>query len=267
MSNELDIRNLVFHKNEYTNCFLISCIKYTWKFVLNKNLHIIYLFNTKLFGKRRIILDNKEIYNKSVFTCNFTISFPVEFYNITISQKETFYILKINGISFSKILNDLKLQKFIILENDYKAKQEEKKKRAIQKRKNKILLNAIKNFGKKENDTYEINLNDDEDDKTIDQSFELNEKDLDIINKYINDNNDINKNESNKFENRKKEKNNIKKFKPNEKINHNDYSFNNMIDNDVFGHNSIISGDIESTNFNRSYHESTSKRNKDQKNG
>ena len=258
MSDEIDIRNLIFHKNEYKNCFLISCVKYTWKFILNNNSHIIYLFYIKLFGKRQIFIDNKKIYDKRKFTFNFQISFPVEFYNITICQKENCYILKINDISFNKILNDLKLKKFNILEDNYKIKQEEKKKKRLQKRKNKILLNTIKNFGKKK-DAYEINLNkenkEEDDSQTVYQSFEINEKDLDTINKFKNvkingtDNNNNSKDNNDKSERKHG-------FKPNEKNKYNIYkntenSFNDMIDYGLLGNDSIISGDIGSTNIYR----------------
>ena len=259
MSDEIDIRNLIFHKIEYTNCFLISCIKYTWKFILNNNSNIIYLFYIKLFGKRQIFIDNKKIYNKRKFTFNFQISFPVEFYNITICQKENCYILKINDISFNKIFNDLKLKKFNILEDNYKIKKEEKKKKRLQKRKNKILLNTIKNFGKKK-DAYEINLNkenkEEDDSQTVYQSFEINEKDLDTINKFKNvkingtDNNNNNSKDNNDKSERKHG------FKPNEKNKYNIYkntenSFNDMIDYGLLGNDSIISGDIGSTNIYR----------------
>ena len=278
MSNELDIRNLVFHKNEFTNCFLISCVKYTWKFNLNNKTHIIFLFYIKLFGKRQIFLDNKKIYDKSKFTYNFIFSFPVEYCNIiTICQKENCYILKINDISFNKILNDLKIKKFNILEDNYKIKQEEKKKKRLQKLKNKILLETVKNFGKKQKDVVEINLNneknDEDDSKTIHQSFEINEKDLDTLNKLNNFNNNKNtKNNNNKNnkkdKTKKKDEKRNKKFKPKEKKNHNIYknmetSYVDMIDYDLLGYDSIISGENGSTNIYESKNSSSSKQNKD----
>ena len=277
MSNELDIRNLVFHKNEFTNCFLISCVKYTWKFNLNNKTHIIFLFYIKLFGKRQIFLDNKKIYDKSKFTYNFIFSFPVEYYNITICQKENCYILKINDISFNKILNDLKIKKFNILEDNYKIKQEEKKKKRLQKLKNKILLETVKNFGKKQKDVVEINLNneknDEDDSKTIHQSFEINEKDLDTLNKLNNFNNNKNTKNNNNKDNKKdktkkKDEKRNKKFKPKEKKNHNIYknmetSYVDMIDYDLLGYDSIISGENGSTNIYESKNSSSSKQNKD----
>ena len=266
MSNEIDIRNLIFHKNEYKNCFLISCIKYTWKFILNNNSHTIYLFYIKLFGKRQIFIDNKKIFDKRKFTCNFQISFPVEFYNITICQKENCFILKINDISFNKLLNDLKLKKFNILEDNYKMKQEEEKKRRLQKRKHKILLNTIKNFGKKK-DSYEINLNnenkEEDNSQTIYQSFEINEKDLDTLNKFNNNKINGKYNNNHKDDNDKSERKN--KFKPKEKNKYNIYknmenSYNDMIDYELLGNDSIISGNIGSTNI---YRNNSTKQNKD----
>jgi len=270
MSNELDIRNLVFHKNEFTNCFLISCVKYTWKFNLNNKTHIIFLFYIKLFGKRQIFLDNKKIYDKSKFTYNFIFSFPVEYCNITICQKENCYILKINDISFNKILNDLKIKKFNILEDNYKIKQEEKKKKRLQKLKNKILLETVKNFEKKEKKVVKKNEKNEEDDsKTIHQSFEINEKDLDTLNKLNNFNNNINKknnNGNNKDKKNKKDKKRKKKFKPNEKKNiykNMENSYSDMIDYDSLVYESIISGDNRSTDICQNNNSNSSKYHKD----
>ena len=274
MSNELDIRNLVFHKNEYTNCFLISCIKYTWKFNLNNKTHIIFLFFTKLFGKRQIFLDSKKIYDKTKFTYNFKICFPVEYYNVTICQKDDCYILKINDISFNKILNDLKIKKFNILEDNYKIKQEEKKKKRLQKLKNKILLETVKNFEKEEKNVVKKNLNkneknEEDDSKTIHQSFEINEKDLDTLNKLNNFNNNINKknnNGNNKDKKNKKDKKRKKKFKPNEKKNiykNMENSYSDMIDYDSLVYESIISGDNRSTDICQNNNSNSSKYHKD----
>ena len=221
MSYNINIKKLEFFKDEYTNCFFVSNIKYTWKFILDNKQRTVILLYTKLFGKRIIYLDNKEIYNSSKYTYNFNISFPIEFYNITITQKDYFYTLKINNISFNNIMNDLKLKKFNILEDTYKEKQKQKKLKRLKKRKNRILLNAINNFNKKDI-THTINLggdensknkinrtnteivnslnkldaesNNDEDDdsRTIHQSFEINDKTLAMINNISNSNNNIN---------------------------------------------------------------------------
>ena len=59
----------------------------------------------------------------------FSFSFPFEFHNIAITQKDYFYTLKINNISFSNLLNDIKLKKFNILKDKYKEKQKEKTKK------------------------------------------------------------------------------------------------------------------------------------------
>ena len=265
MSNELNIRNLSFLKNEYTDCcFLFSCIKYTWKFVVNNNSHTIFLFYKKFLGKRQIFLDNKKIYSKNIFTNDFCLSFPVEYINITILQKENYFIMKINDISFNKILNDIKLKKFSILENDYKIKQEKKKQKILQKRKNKILLKTIKNIDKiKINcdiNNFDKNNNNnikDDDSKTIHQSFEINQNDLELINKYNANNNDK------KGNNNKKINKNIKnKYNIYENI---DSSMNDMIefdlerDDDVL-HNNNSSENIGGTNI---YRNNNNKKNKD----
>ena len=188
MSYNLNIRKLEFFKDEYKNCIFISNIKYTWQFILDNKPRTVILIYIKFFGKRVIYLDNKQIYNSSKYTYNFNVSFPIEFHNITITQKDYFYTLKINNISFNNILNDLKLKKFNILEDTYKEKQKEKKLKKLKKRKNRLLLEAINNFNKKDK-IHEINLsqderkskkeekeeesNEDEDSNTIHQSFEI----------------------------------------------------------------------------------------------
>ena len=210
MSYNLNIRKLEFFKDEYKNCIFISNIKYTWQFILDNKPRTVILIYTKFFGKRVIYLDNKQIYNSSKYTYNFNFSFPIEFHNITITQKDYFYTLKINNISFNNILNDLKLKKFNILEDTYKEKQKEKKLKQLKKRKNRLLLEAINNFNKKDK-IHEINLsqdekkskkeekeekeeesNEDEDSNTIHQSFEIHRKISSIINNGLNNINNIN---------------------------------------------------------------------------
>ena len=220
------------------------------------------MFYIRFFGKRQIILDDKNIYNKKKFTDNFSISFPVEFYNITICQKEKYFILKINDISFNKILNDQKLRKFNILEDNYKMEKEEKRKRKLQKRKNKILLNTLKKLIKEEKKNNIIDLNrekeEEDESKTIYQSFEINENNFDELNKY---------NKNNKFDDSKTERKNKKNFMMKEKK---DYisnkkvesSFNTMINYDLFGNDSHISGDLGSTDIYRYNFDSSSKSNK-----
>lgn len=212
MSYNLNIRKLEFFKDEFKNCIFISNIKYTWQFILDNKPRTVILIYTKFFGKRVIYLDNKQIYNSSKYTYNFTVSFPIEFHNITITQKDYFYTLKINNISFSNILNDLKLKKFNILEDTYKEKQKEKKLKKLKKRKNRLLLEAINNFNKKDK-IHEINLsqdeknkksneesnenikdNEDEDEDTIHQSFEIHQKISSMISNGLYNINNINNN-------------------------------------------------------------------------
>ena len=228
MSDDINIKKLEFFKEEYKNCFFITSIKYVWKFILDNKQHIVILLYTNLLGKRKIYLDKKEIYNSSKFIYDFNLSFPIEYYNITISQKDYFYTLKINNISFHNILNNLKLQKFNILEDDYKEKQRQKLLKRLNKRKNKLLLKALKDLNKKEN-KKEINLNkieklkngletideeiintsnklqddsnNEDDSKTIHQSFEMNENTLAMLDNIKNINNISNINNKNNIDN------------------------------------------------------------------
>ena len=242
MSYNINIKNLEYLREEFTNCIFISCKKYAWQFILDNKPHKVVLLYTKLFGKRIIYLDDKEIYNSNKYTSKFHLSFPIEFYNITIIQKNYFYSLKINNISFNNLLNDLKLKQFNILEDMYKEKQKEKKLRQLQKRKNKILQKTIDNLYKKEklekyylekykkengleiineeiintsNKFKEESINED-DSKTIHDSFEMHEKAFSELDNKLNNiyKNNLNKNnKDNGNDNNNEDKNKVFKKK------------------------------------------------------
>ena len=285
MSYDINIKKLEYFRDEFSNCFFITNIKYTWKFILDNKPHIVILLNTKLLGKRKVYLDNKEIYNSRKYSNNFNFSFPLEFYNITIAQKDYYYILKINNISFSNILNDLKLKKFNILEDIYKERR--KREKLKKKRLKNIILrkswsnsskneNILENQNKKDNGSESINeenintsnkfkedsINED-DSKTIHESFEMHRKAFDMLDKNLNNinNNDkmsyktiSNKKEKKEDKNYHKKKKSLKSFKskrkkecfkPNEKIQYKTYenvnsSLNEMINIDLLNetHNS-----------------------------
>ena len=281
MSYDINIKNLEFLREEFTNCFFISSKKYTWQFVLENKPHKVVLLYTKLLGKRIIYLDDKEIYNSRKYTYKFILSFPIGFYNITITQKEYFYILKINNISFYNILNDLKLKKFNILEEKYKEKQKEEKLRQLQKRKNQILEKTIKELIRKEklakyylekqkkengleiineeiintsNKFKEESINDDS--KTIHDSFEMHEKAFSVLDNKINNvyknnlskNNNNDNHDKNKIFKKKKSFKSFRKdkFKPSEKIKNKTYeninsSANEIIDVDIMEDDNINS--------------------------
>jgi hypothetical protein len=248
MIDGINIKKLEFYQKEISHCFFITSIKYTWKFILDNKQRLITLLYTKILGKRIIYLDDKKILDERKYIKDFIISFPIEYYNITILQREKGYVLKINNISFNHILDKLKLQKFNILEKKYKQKQYEIRIKQLQKRKNKILLKTIKDFNSNKDNMYIINLNDDEngmtnentkedidnhldDSKTLQQSFELSEKTLNILKKE--GKNEINKKNNHddkiKSERVKKKKS---KIKLDDKTNS---SLNEMIDTDLFG--------------------------------
>ena len=304
MSYSLNIKKLEFFRNEFKYCFFITNIKYNWKFTLDNKPHLISLLYKKLFGKRIIYLDNKEIYNARKYTSNFNISFPVEFYNITIKQKNYFYVLKINNISFSNLVNEFKLKKYNILEEKYKEEERKKKMKKLNKRKNRILEATLNNLNRTEkirkitekrmkngletiheeaintsNKLKDESFNED-DSKTIHESFEMHKKAFDMLDNINNDNinndnvkNDLedkkgNNNKQNFSNQKKKSVGSLKKFlkkdklKPNEKAKYKTFdnvnsSLNEMIDIDILDetHNSeeinndtIFRNNIFSTN-------------------
>ena len=192
MSSNINIKNLQFSKEKFDNCFFFSTVKYIWKFTLDETSHNVTLIYCSMLGKRQIILDTKEIFKSRKYTHNFEMNFPIETHNITVAQKEDYYILKIDNISFNNLANEKKLQKFNIIEKNYN---EIKKEKQLRRKKKKILKNIEKSFNKQLEKMHEVSLNDDEDEedeKTIKESLRI----PDGMNN-LNENNDIDEKKKN----------------------------------------------------------------------
>ena len=186
MSYNIDIKNLQFSKEKFETCFFFTTVKYIWKFTLDNSSHNVTLFYCSMLGKRQIFLNNKEIFKSFKYTHNFEINFPIEVHNMTLIQKNDYYILKIDNISFNTLSNEKKLQKFNIIEQNYN---EIKKEKQLRRRKNKILKNMANSFNKQLEKMHEVSLNDDEEDeKTIKQSLRLPDETLDLSENNDSDN-------------------------------------------------------------------------------
>ena len=116
---DINIKNLIFNKEEKGFFFSKSYLIYTWKFKLDDVNRIITLAHSKIKGKRVITLDNKQICLFRKYTYNFSYEFPIDTHTISINEINEGYVLKIDGMNFQKLVNQEKLQKFSILRDEY----------------------------------------------------------------------------------------------------------------------------------------------------
>ena len=125
-NRELDIKNLKFTSEDTGSFFSKTYTEYNWKFTLDGIQRTIALYHSKILGRRTIYLGNQEICRYQRYTYNFHYSFPIEVHTISITQSDDTYILKIDDISFNKLLNEQKLRRFNILKETFLEKEKEK---------------------------------------------------------------------------------------------------------------------------------------------
>ena len=131
-NQDIDIKNLQFTSEDIGSFFSKSYTEYIWKFDLDGVKRTITLKHSKLLGTRIIHLGKQQICKYRKYTYNFKYSFSIDIHNISITQSDGTYILKIDEIPFNKLLNEQKLRRFNIiketfLEND-KGKKNKKRK-------------------------------------------------------------------------------------------------------------------------------------------
>ena len=131
-NQDIDIKNLQFSSEDIGSFFSKSYTEYIWKFDLDGVKRTITLKHSKLLGTRIIHLGKQQICKYRKYTYNFKYSFSIDIHNISITQSDGTYILKIDEIPFNKLLNEQKLRRFNIiketfLEND-KGKKNKKRK-------------------------------------------------------------------------------------------------------------------------------------------
>jgi len=116
---DLDIKNLSFSSEDTGYFFAKSKSEYIWKFNLDKVSRKILLEHSRIKGKRVIYLDDKEICKFMKYTYNFTYSFSIDKHIIQINQDGDNYLLKIDGVSFKKLENQQKLERYNIIREEY----------------------------------------------------------------------------------------------------------------------------------------------------
>ena len=131
-NQDINIKNLQFSSEDIGSLFSKSYTEYIWKFDLDGVKRTITLKHSKLLGTRIIFLGNQQICKYRKYTYNFRYTFSIDIHNISITQSDGTYILKIDEIPFNKLLNEQKLRRFNIiketfLEND-KGKKNKKRK-------------------------------------------------------------------------------------------------------------------------------------------
>ena len=115
----MNIRNLSSNVEEVGGFFAKSKLVYTWKFTLDDIKREIILEHSRLKGKRRIVLDNKELCRYMKYTYNFSYSFSIDKHNVSIQQVSQGYELRIEGITFATLLNRQKLARYNVIREEF----------------------------------------------------------------------------------------------------------------------------------------------------
>ena len=121
-NHDLDIKNLHFTSEDTGSLFTKTYSEYKWKFTLDGIVRNLSLYHSKILGRRTIYLGDREICRYQRYTYNFHFSFPLDVHTISITQNEDTYILKIDGVSFNKLLNEQKLNRFNIIREIFSDK-------------------------------------------------------------------------------------------------------------------------------------------------
>lgn len=210
-SGDFTVKNLRYSEEDVGTFFPKSKTIFTWKFTLDGVPRTVILEHSRLKGKRRVILDNKDLVNYLKYTYNFTYHFTIDKYNLDIIQDGNKYILKIEGITFQKLLNQQKLERFNVIREEYlkdhpiirlpDPKEIERLKEETQKRALSVnpemniqdVLNGVERFRPIKEENALIDEEEDEkekeDEKEEDNANENNDKDNDNNNNNNNDNN------------------------------------------------------------------------------
>ena len=120
MSELLEINHLSFSINETGKLIPSSQITYTWKFYLDQQYRIIKLIHSKIKGKRKVFFNDLLLCIYRKYTFNFKYEFLCDKHLININQiGRNYYNLTIDGISFKKLENIQKLNRYNIIRDEY----------------------------------------------------------------------------------------------------------------------------------------------------
>ena len=217
MSELLEINHLSFTIDETGKLIPSSQITYTWKFYLDQQYRIIKLIHSKIKGKRKVFFNDLLLCIYRKYTFNFKYEFLCDKHLININQiGRNYYNLTIDGISFKKLENIQKLNRYNIIRDEYikenplnltksvkeLMKEEEEEKNNRKKKEE----NEIVEFMNKKYKNFEENI-EEEDEKENDfeeKNYEINNNKNNIIN--FTDNNNNNNNEEDENSNNNSEK-------------------------------------------------------------
>ena len=218
MSELLEINHLSFTIDETGKLIPSSQITYTWKFYLYQQYRIIKLIHSKIKGKRKVFFNNLLLCIYRKYTFNFKYEFLCDKHLININQiGRNYYNLTIDGISFKKLENIQKLNRYNIIRDEYikenplnltksvkeLMKEEEEEKNNRKKKEE----NEIVEFMNKKYKNFDENFEEEEDEKENDfeeKNYEINNNKNNIIN--FTDNNNNNNNEEDENSNNNSEK-------------------------------------------------------------
>ena len=120
MSELLEINHLSFTIAQTRKFIPSSQITYTWKFYLDQQFRTIQLIHSKIKGKRKVFFNNLLLCVYKKYTFNFQYEFLCDKHLININQiGRNYYNLSIDGISFKKLENMQKLNRYNIIRDQY----------------------------------------------------------------------------------------------------------------------------------------------------
>ena len=218
MSELLEINHLSFTIDETGKLIPSSQITYTWKFYLDQQYRIIKLIHSKIKGKRKVFFNNLLLCIYRKYTFNFKYEFLCDKHLININQiGRNYYNLTIDGISFKKLENIQKLNRYNIIRDEYikenplnltkSVKELMKEEEEEKNKKKKEEENEIVEFMNKKYKNFEENI-EEEDEKENDfeeKNYEINNNKNNIIN-FTDNNNNNNNNEEDENSNNNSEK-------------------------------------------------------------
>ena len=82
---------------------------YTWEFVLSSKYHKVEMFNSKLSGKKKLVLDSNVLTETKSYSYDFVYSFKIDknYFNVVQTSSDKFE-MRIDNRSFSEIQSEEK---------------------------------------------------------------------------------------------------------------------------------------------------------------
>ena len=118
-SNNLNINNLRFDQRNVGHFVKESKSIYTWDFTLNNKIYRVDLEHSKITGKRKVILNGKQLLKRMHYTYNFTFSFHIDKHFLTIVQlSPVSYDLRIDNLGFKGLIYNMYRQREVSQDNN-----------------------------------------------------------------------------------------------------------------------------------------------------